>query len=196
MIRPSIHTVKQALATLLPKAITYSVPVGRDKGKVGKHLEKILGIPTSSAALDCVDGEVKCIPLMVAGPRTRRGSAGDLLPKESCAVTMLNPTALATHSFDTSKVRLKLANTLFVFYLRDGDTIRYVKVTHLTHSTHPSFFQQLELDYDSIRTHYTDTGKLPSARVGKYLQNRTKGPGGDAKKTRAFYLRTQAIHDI
>jgi hypothetical protein len=51
----------------------------------------------------------------------------------------------------------------------------------------------LKKDYDDIRGRFLDDGVVSSS-VGVFLQTRTKGAGGDAPKTRAFYLKKEFIH--
>ena len=54
--------------------------------------------------------------------------------------------------------------------------------------------EQLKKDYDTIREHFMKNDTLDgTSKLGVYLQNRTKGKGGNAPKTRAFYLRTNFI---
>lgn len=154
-------------------------PIEKNKGKVGHHLEDLLGIPRSSACLDCIDGEVKTFPL-------KKDNRGTLSPKETIAVTMLSQEGLRTEEFCQSRCFQKMKKMLMIPYLRDGDTITFYKPTLL--ECKGELLTSIQNDYDQIRKTFLDTGELHS-ETGLYLQNRTKGPGG-AKKTRAFYLRT------
>lgn len=197
MPRPSIAEVSERLLPIIQQAVTYTIPPARNKGLVGQHLETLLGIPTSSATLDCSDGEVKCVPLKRLRGRGRYGEAGDLVVKETCAVTMLHQQDLQTNSWGDSKPYQKLAHTLFVWYLRDGDNVQYLSTTLVTPVSHPDWYTPLLHDYDTIRRHFGGGGGAAgSSRLGTYLQTRTKGAGGTAPKTRAWYLRKAALEAI
>ena len=179
MARPSIAEVALAVSRL--EAV--HCPKTTNKGIVGLLCEKLTGIPTSSAKLDCIDGEVKVFPLK----QTKTG----LVPKETIAVTMLNKTHLqAQDTFASSDCGTKLRRVLYIPYLREGEMVKFFPATDLTLS--PELTETLAKDYDAIRGGFLADGTLTSS-TGTYLQTRTKGAGGDAPKTRAYYLRTQFI---
>ena len=183
IIRPSISEVYEK--TCLIVGVKYCLPKTKDKGKPGSFLESITGIPKSSACLDCSDGEVKTFPV-------KRLKNGQVVPKETIAVTMLNQTNLAEHSFAESKCYNKMKKILFVPYFRENDDITFLSPT-IIEDNGPNMTPLYEVfrdDYELIRQHFIETGTLSdTSSIGKYLQNRTKGAGGDAPKTRAFYLR-------
>jgi DNA mismatch repair protein MutH len=176
-LRPTIEEVSQKLLELIGTPQT--CPKTKNKGGAGHLLENFLGIPRSSACLDCSDGEVKAFPL-------KRLKNGSLVPKETVAITMLSTNALTKEEFQDSKCFMKMKHMLMVPYLREKDTVTFFKPTII--ELKDELLATIKADYDQIRSEYLSTGTLKSA-TGKYLQNRTKGPGGD-KKTRAFYLRT------
>ena len=185
MIRPSISEVRDKVCAIMN--LPHAVPKTANKGKPGTYLEEIAGIPTSSACLDCSDGEVKVFPI-------KRNKNGAIVPKETIAVTMMNCEDLASHSFTESRVYKKLTNVLYIPYERDGDTIIFRQPTVVQM---PAIEEQLRKDYDDIRAHLSANGTLDgSSRIGVYMQSRTKGAGGDAPKTRAFYLKKKFIDDM
>ena len=169
------------------KGRRFLCPKERNKGKAGLFLEGLLGIPTSSACLDCVDGEIKAFPQIKAGPRCRLAIPGEYYPKETVAVTMMKPSDLPNISWLDSRVRRKLCCTLFVSYVRDNDHIEWHE-ERLFDKKH-ELFTQLEADYCAIQAQFAEHNET-SSKIGKLLQVRTKGPGGD-KKSHAFYLRKQ-----
>jgi hypothetical protein len=183
IIRPSISEVYEK--TCLIVGVKYCLPKTKDKGKPGSFLESITGIPKSSACLDCSDGEVKTFPVKCL-------KNGQVVPKETIAVTMLNQTNLAEHSFAESKCYNKMKKILFVPYFRENDDITFLSPT-IIEDNGPNMTPLYEVfrdDYELIRQRFIETGTLSdTSSIGKYLQNRTKGAGGDAPKTRAFYLR-------
>jgi hypothetical protein len=179
MARPLIADV----ALVVSRLEAVHCPKTTNKGIVGLLCEKLTGIPTSSAKLDCMDGEVKVFPLK----QTKAG----LVPKETIAVTMLNKNRLqAQDTFESSDCGTKMKRVLYIPYLREGEMVRFFPPTDLTLS--PELTATLAKDYEAIRAGFLADGTLTSS-TGTYLQTRTKGAGGDAPKTRAYYLRTQFI---
>lgn len=184
-MRPTLENVSNAVLALVSSG-TIQCDKTKNKGAVGLLCEKLTGIPASSAHIDCEDGEVKVFPL-----KPLKG--GDLTPKETVAVTMLNIKRLTEQSdFQTSDCGTKLRRVLFVPYLRlDPQTVRFYAPTlfELTDAA----VSDLAKDYLAIRNGFLESGNLCSA-TGVFMQNRTKGAGGDAPKTRAFYLRKEFLH--
>jgi hypothetical protein len=179
----TISEINKKLTPFLNKK--FNLPVTKNKGLPGLFLESILGINPTSNCLDCTDGELKLFPL-------KKLKKGIWVPKESIAVTMLNMNELKEKNFYESKCFKKLSNMLMVSYIRDKDIIQFTssKIIHL--HDHKDVCNVLESDYNNIRKGYIENNKLES-KTGIYLQNRTKGAGRTAKKTRAFYLRPALI---
>ena len=179
-------TIEQVCAKVLENVnILHNLPKTKNKGMPGNYLENLTGIPTSSACLDCSDGEVKIFPLKLT-------KSGNYVPKETIAVTMLSKDSLVAHAFEESKVYQKLSKVLYVPYFRNGDIIQYFTPTiiDLRESKYAILIETIRQDYQAIRKHFVETGALEgSSKLGKYLQNRTKGAGKGAPKTRAYYLR-------
>jgi DNA mismatch repair protein MutH len=184
MIRPTVQSVYNKVVDI--SGIYFYLPKDKNKGKAGNHLESITGIPTSSDCLDCSDGEAKTFPVKLL-------KNGMYVPKETIAVTMLTK-SLAYETFENSKCFKKLSKVLYVPYLRERDKIMYLKPTVIDLTQDKDLCEQLKKDYELIQQHFIKTGTLEhTSKLGKYLQNRTKGPGGNAPKTRSFYLRTTFI---
>ena len=173
----SIAEIQTKLSTIVN--VPMSCPKTANKGAVGHLLEEKVGIPRSSACLDCTDGEVKVVPF-------KKLKNGSLVPKETTSITMLSEDDLRKHEFSDSRCYHKIRNMLMIPYIRDGDNITFLPETLI--QPEGEVLEVLKADYDAIRQQFIDTGILQS-KTGKYLQNRTKGPGGP-KKTRAFFLRT------
>ena len=139
---------------------------------------------------DCQDGENKAFPQVLAGPRSRTAIPGTYGPKETVAVTMCsNPAVDLAKSWNDSRVRKKLSSVMFVGYVRRDENVLWHEAIRFD-ETH-ELFQQLEEDYAQIQAYFQENNKT-SSKVGKLLQVRTKGPGGD-KKSWAFYLRKQFL---
>merc|ERR1711991_277000 len=120
-------------------------PKQKNKGKAGLLLEGLLGIPTSSACLDCKDGELKAFPQKKATSRTRLAKQaglgeGDYIASETVAITMMKPSDLLDTPFEESRLCKKISKVLFTPYVRDGDHIEF-RDDVIFDKTHPLFKQ-------------------------------------------------------
>ena len=177
------------------KGVRFFCPKQKNKGKAGLLLEDKLGIPTSSECWDCQNGEVKAFPQTKATSRTRLAKqmgvpVGEYIASETVAITMMKPSDLPTTPFETSRLCKKISNVLFTPYVRDGDHIEFHDNV-IFNKKHP-LFQQIKSDYETIQAFYKENG-FTKGRIGKLLQVRTKGAGGKAPKTHAFYFRRQFL---
>lgn len=185
--RPCITDVYNKVTEI--SNIIYELPKTSNKGKPGNYLEELTGIPTSSECLDCTDGEVKAFPV-------KKLKNGKFSPKETIAVTMLNKENLINDEFINSKVYKKLSNVLYVPYFREDNMITYMSPTIINLDDNINIKEQIKEDYDNIRDFVNKNKSLEgSSSIGVYLQNRTKGAGGNNPKTRAFYLKTKFIQE-
>jgi hypothetical protein len=186
-IRITIAKLHESIKEVV--GVKYTKPLTRNKGEIGTLLEKLTGIPQSSACLDCQDGELKVLPL-------KRGKGGKLVPKETIAVTMINKELLRTETFENSRVFKKLSKTLYVPYEREGDIVSYIEPTliDLSIEKFKPLYNKLKLDYDNIRIKFIETGEMSSSD-GIILQNRTKG-AGHGSTSRAFYLKKEFITEF
>lgn len=182
--RPKLVDVATRVAQLVVQG-DIACEKTRNKGAAGLLCERLTGIPTSSAHIDCLDGEVKVFPL-------KKLKSGKLVPKETVAVTMVNNARLTEEAdFATSHCGTKLKHVLFVPYIRvSAQTIRFFPAVDFALEGAAS--TELERDYNEIRKGFVESGTLASS-VGRYMQTRTKGAGNGAPKTRAFYLRTSFV---
>ena len=185
LVRPTLaHVTATYVSTLI--GTTHSIPKTLNKGRVGLYVESRLGIPTSSACLDCSDGEVKAVPL-------KRLRNGTLVPKETMAVTMMRPEDLLTEGFAETRLAKKTAAMVILPYLREGDDVTfYAPVSFGT--THPAYGYLLA-DYEVVKTYYKTTGAV-TGKVGTWIQSRTKGQGRGAPKTRAWYFRASFLKEL
>jgi len=179
--------MSQTIADIFSKindivGVAYMLPKTRNKGLPGTFLEELLGIPHTPNCLDCSDGELKTFPV-------KRLKNGNLVPKETIAVTMLSTEELRLCDFQSSKCCKKMSRMLLVPYLRTNDTVRFMtpRIVDREAGDFAELYTALEADYEEIRTEYLASGLLKS-RMGKFLQNRTKG-AGHGSTSRAFYLR-------
>ena len=182
----TLAIVEEKLLPHVGKAVL--CPICPNKGIAGILMEKLAGIPQTSNIVDCEDGEVKSFPL-------KSLKNGSLVPKETVAVTMVQPESLLTVPFADSNVCKKLTRVLYLPLVRDGDNIILVKpVLHELSPSNP-IYAQLEADYNSICAYYKETKTLSgSTNLGLFLQTRTKG-AGHGTTSRAFYLRTNFLKE-
>lgn len=164
--------------------IPHALPKTANKGLPGLHLETLLGIPHTSNCLDCSDGELKTFPV-------KKLKNGQIVPKETIAVTMLSTEDLRTCEFTDSKCYKKMRKMLLVPYYRTEDTIQFLmpKIIDCDSAEFANLYKELESDYSEIRRGFLESGTLTSS-TGKLLQNRTKG-AGHGSTSRAFYLRAE-----
>lgn len=189
MERPTIAVILKKIKENIKNE--YNIPKTRNKGAHGIMLEHLVGIPTSSACLDCSDGELKSFPL-------KYNSKNILVAKETIAVTMVSKDDLVTTPFNNSRCYKKLRNVLFVPYIRDVDMIQFnePKNINISIDSNKTLYDILESDYEKIRQHFINNNSLSGCSKNcKYLETRTKGAGGDKPKTYAFYLKTGFVND-
>lgn len=180
--------LSEIYALLVPHAgRSFACALTKNKGVAGFLVETLAGIPQTSNCLDCDDGEVKCFPL-------KRLKNGKLTPKETIAVTMIQPELLTTTHWVDSNAYKKLKNCLYIPYLRNDDTHVTLYAPFIFNIAPDSaIYTELGADYNTIVEHMRVTGSLSdSSKLGKYLQNRTKG-AGHGSTSRAFYLRPRFI---
>jgi hypothetical protein len=94
-------------------------------------------------------------------------------------------------SFDEHRAGKKMSNTVFVPYLREGDSVTYKDPIHFDKGSH--LYGKLKEDYDTIKSTYNETKEMHSG-TGTYLQTRTKGPKDS--DSRAFYVKTNFLKEI
>ena len=198
--RPTVAQVKERFQSFQGKK--FECPKTNNKGEEGQLLEQLLGIPNSSACLDCSDGELKLFPLKKL-KRSKQYTA-----KETVAITMRGLNNGQYLSWAESDLRKKTNNMLFISYIREGDYITY-KSAFLFGASRPEY-AQFQSDYEKITEYYRTHGICqlekndPAHRSntinGTYIQGRTKGAGkkvGNGLRTVAFYFRkTEFIKDV
>jgi DNA adenine methylase len=182
-------TIREALKRLRPyfgRWYAYQKPPN-NKGGVGYYIEELAGLAHSSRHLDFVDGELKTLALKLL-------KDGTFSVKETIAVSMAAEESIR-QPFEQSVYAAKLRQVLFVpvcsqrpgqLYIGNGFIWRL--------NSHQNFKRQMEIDYAAIQE--ATLNKRIHSNIGLYLQSRTKGAGGKAKKTRALYLKTAALKEI
>ena len=132
---------------------------------------------------------------------------GKLVPKETMAITMINPHELKEQEFFKSHVWAKLKSIVFCaveWHGKNSDNAELLKVTSLDFLESDEIIKEIKADYDFIRNKLIKKGfNALTGKDGKWIQARTKGTGGINPKTgerrpitRAFYARTKLVKKI
>lgn len=122
-----------------------------------------------------------------------------LKPKETMAITMINPAELAENEFFKSHCWNKLKSLVFCAVLwtwhNQTDAI-LADVTSFDLQTEQDLIFEIKADYDFIREKYMSYGwSSLTWKDGKWIQARTKW-AGHGSNTRAFYARKDLVKII
>lgn len=172
----------------------------QNKGWKGLVLERLAGLQTNvSKAPNGLTYELKSVAFHEV--------KGLLMPKETMAITMINPEELKAHSFFESHVWAKLKTIVFCAVQWDGLNAKGSKllsVASLDFAEDDELIKEIKADYDFIRAKLIKEGFTAlTGKDGKWIQARTKGIGGINPRTgerrpitRAFYARTGLVKKI
>lgn len=167
----------------------------QNKGWKGLILERLAGLETSiSKAPNGLSYELKSVSFYYVKNK--------LIPKETMAITMINPKELKEHSFFKSHCWNKLKSIVFcavMWHGKNSEKAELLKVESLDFMEDDDLIKEIKTDYDFIREKLIKEGfKSLTGKDGKWIQARTKG-AGHGSISRAFYARkvlVQKIFDI
>jgi DNA mismatch repair protein MutH len=164
----------------------------QNKGWKGLVLERLAGLKTNvSKAPNGLTYELKSVAFHKV--------KGKLMPKETMAITMVNPKELKEHSFFESHCWAKLKTIVFCAVEWNGansQEAKLLKVTSLDFTEDDELIKEIKADYDFIRNKLNTKGfKALTGKDGKWIQARTKGPG-HGSISRAFYARISLVKKI
>ncbi|MCR4275733.1 MAG: MutH/Sau3AI family endonuclease [Candidatus Wolfebacteria bacterium] len=164
----------------------------QNKGWKGLVLERLAGLQTNiSKAPNGLTYELKSVAF--------RKVKNKLVPKETMAITMINPEELKAHSFFESHCWAKLKTIVFCAVEWNGtnsEEAKLLKVTSLDFAEDDELIKEIKADYDFIRNKLIKQGfEALTGKDGKWIQARTKGPG-HGSVSRAFYARTGLVKKI
>jgi DNA mismatch repair protein MutH len=172
----------------------------QNKGWKGLVLERLAGLqPNVSKAPNGLTYELKSVAFHKVN--------GELVPKETMAITMINSEELKVHSFFESHVWAKLKTMVFCAVQWEGKNAKSAKllsVASLDFAEEDELIKEIKADYDFIREKLIKHGfESLTGKNGKWIQARTKGIGGINPRTgerlpitRAFYARTKLVKKI
>lgn len=164
----------------------------QNKGWKGLILERLAGLETNvSKAPNGLSYELKSVSFHYV--------KGQLVPKETMAITMVNPQELKEHSFYKSHCWDKLKSIVFcavMWHGKNSERAELLKVASLDFAEDDELIQEIKADYDFIREKLIKHGfKSLTGKDGKWIQARTKGPG-HGSISRAFYARKGFVKKI
>lgn len=172
----------------------------QNKGWKGLILERLAGLETNiSKAPNGLSWELKSVSFYDV--------KGRLVPKETMAITMINPKELRETEFFNSHCWSKLKAIIFCAVRWNGknsDDGQLIKVASLDFSEDDDLIKEIKADYEFIRNKLIKNGfSALTGKDGKWIQARTKGSGGVNPRTgerrpitRAFYARKELVKKI
>ena len=172
----------------------------QNKGWKGLVLERLAGLETNiSKAPNGLTYELKSVAFHQVKDK--------LAPKETMAITMINPEELKVYSFFESHCWAKLKTIIFCAVEWNGinsKEAKLLKVASLDFAEDDELIKEIKADYDFIREKLIKHGfKSLTGKDGQWIQARTKGTGGVNQRTgkrrpitRAFYARTSLVKKI
>jgi DNA mismatch repair protein MutH len=165
-----------------------------NKGWAGHVCERHLGLPLNSAqSPNFGSWELKVVPL-------KRLKSGNVVLKETMAITMIDPVHVAQTTFEVSHLLAKLRKMVVcarMFESKQEEHSLLVRVGTFDLDDEQTLAQVRD-DYNLVR----DTLRLKgtkhgfdalTGRMGVLVQPRTKGPGHREKRSRAFYARKKLV---
>ncbi|MDR1523033.1 MAG: hypothetical protein LBS29_03695 [Endomicrobium sp.] len=158
----------------------------------GLVLKKLAGLDTNiSKAPNGLNFELKSVSFYL--------KKDELVPKETMAITMINPNELINSSFYNSHCWAKLKSMIFCAVMWNGKNAadaKLLSVTSFDFTDDGELISEIKADYDFIRNKLATEGFASlTGRDGKWIQARTKGIG-HGSNTRAFYARKTLIKKI
>lgn len=174
---------------LRPLADQHNITVWKNgklnKGWVGHTIERILGLPlNSSRSPNFGSWELKVVSLKYL-------KTGVLVPKETMAITMLDPHEVSAKEFEDSHLFTKLRRLLVVSRIYESPSEERTLLHKIADFDfeNSDLYSQVKADYDAIRKVIKTQGfSSLTGKMGVYVQPRTKG-AGHGSESRAFYGR-------
>ena len=163
-----------------------------NKGWKGVVLERLAGLSNNSRqAPNGLGFELKSTAYYVVRGRWR--------PKETMAITMINPKLLVETPFYESHCWEKLKSIVFCAVTWEGHfntTSSLLRVTSFDFLKERVLLDEIEADYEFIRNKCATKGfEALTGADGKWIQARTKGPG-HGSISRAFFARKELLNVI
>jgi len=164
----------------------------QNKGWKGLTLERLAGLETSNAqAQDGFGFELKSVAFY--------DKKDIYTPKETMAITMINPKVLIETPFFESHCWEKLKSLVFCAVLWEGKndiTSKLLAIKSFDFDISKELVREIEEDYEFIRNKLKEKGfSSLTGKDGKFIQARTKG-AGHGTISRAFYAKKPLVKEI
>ena len=165
---------------------------GRNKGWAGQVLERYIGLGINNIQAPNGGGwELKMVSL-------KKLKTGDIVPKETMQITMINPDQVKNTRFENSHLLTKLRETIICARLYNdiNETRSILLSVGKFDLGDKDLYEQVKADYDLVRNAIRTGGfGVLTGAMGVYVQPRTKG-AGHGSISRAFYARPIFIKKI
>lgn len=200
MERTKAITILQSYTgkNLYELAKEYGITIAACNGKINKgwagHVcERILGLPINLAqSPNFGSWELKSIPLKWSTKNNR------WIPKETMAITMIDPVYVSKTPFENSHLKAKLEKAVIVARtvgINYSEPSFIYKVFSFDLNENKNIYDVVKNDYELVRECLNDPTRGYddlTGGIGTYIQPRTKG-AGHGSTTRAFYARTRFL---
>src|SRR3989344_3493984 len=162
-----------------------------DRKIVGIVLERLAGLKANvSKAPNGLTYELKSVSFHYKKDK--------LVPKETMAITMINPKELKESEFFDSHCWAKLKAIVFcvvAWHGKNAEKAELLEVISLDFSKTDDLIMEIKTDYDFIRNKLITQGfDSLTGKDGKWIQARTKGSKNS--ETRTFYARPKLVAKI
>lgn len=181
---------------LMPLAKKYGITTyetgKQNKGWKGQLLERLAGLNNNSSKAPNGDTwELKSVCF-------KKNKKGEIIPKETMAITMINPVELLKEPFDESHCWKKLSSIVLcavMWHGKNSENAELINVSSFDFINEDNLAEEIAKDYEFIRNKLKTEGfdKL-TGKDGIWIQARTKGSKGS--NTRAFYARKELVKKI
>ena|SRR3989338_35660 len=185
------HIGKDLRKLALKYGITTYETGKQNKGWKGLVLERLAGLKANvSKAPNGLTYELKSVSFHYKKDK--------LVPKETMAITMINPKELKESEFFDSHCWAKLKAIVFcvvAWHGKNAEKAELLEVISLDFSKTDDLIMEIKTDYDFIRNKLITQGfDSLTGKDGKWIQARTKGSKNS--ETRAFYARPKLVAKI
>jgi DNA mismatch repair protein MutH len=162
----------------------------QNKGWKGLVLERLAGLTNNNdKAPNGLGFELKSVAFYSATNK----------PKETMAITMINPNELLKNNFFNSHCWKKLKSLVFCaveWNSKNADDAKLLSVASMDFNEDGNLIKEIAEDYELIRNKLKTQGfSALTGKDGKWIQARTKGVG-HGSISRAFYARKKLIAKI
>jgi len=157
----------------------------RNKGWAGQVLERHIGLGVNN--IQAPNGghwELKMVSL-------KKLRNGNIVPKETMQITMINPEQVKNTPFESSHLLAKLREAIICARLYNdiNETKSILFSVGKFDLGDKELYEQVKADYNLVRNTLQTKGfDALTGAMGVYVQPRTKGPG-HGSISRAFYAR-------